>query len=37
MSTFILGVSATIVVGMFVWFTIDTIKQLKTQNHETYV
>jgi hypothetical protein len=29
MSTFILGVSATIVVGMFVWFTIDTIKQLK--------
>jgi hypothetical protein len=29
MSTFILGVSVTIVVGMLVWFTIDTIKQLK--------
>jgi predicted PurR-regulated permease PerM len=29
MSTFILGVSAAIVVGMFVWFTLDTIKSLK--------
>jgi len=29
MNTFILGVSATVVVGMLVWFTIDTIKQLK--------
>jgi len=29
MSTFILGVSVTIVIGMLVWFTIDTIKQLK--------
>lgn len=29
MSTFILGVSAAVVVGMFVWFTIDTIKSLK--------
>ena len=29
MSTFILGVSATMLVGMLVWFTIDTIKQLK--------
>jgi len=29
MITFVLGVSATIVVGMLVWFTIDTIKSLK--------
>ena len=29
MSTFILGVSAAVVVGMLVWFTIDTIKSLK--------
>lgn len=29
MSTFILGVSVTIVIGMLVWFTIDTVKQLK--------
>jgi uncharacterized protein YoxC len=29
MSTFILGVSAAITVGMFVWFTLDTIKSLK--------
>ena len=29
MSTFILGVSAAIIVGMFVWFTLDTIKSLK--------
>lgn len=29
MSTFILGVSATMLVGMLVWFTIDTIKSLK--------
>ena len=29
MITFILGVSAAIVVGMFVWFTIDTIKTTK--------
>lgn len=29
MITFILGVSATVLVGMLVWFTIDTVKQLK--------
>lgn len=29
MITFILGVSAAIVVGMLVWFAIDTIKMLK--------
>ena len=29
MITFILGLSAAIVVGMFVWFTIDTIKSTK--------
>lgn len=29
MSTFILGVSAALLVGMLVWFTIDTIKSLK--------
>jgi len=29
MITFILGVSAAIVVGMLVWFAVDTIKSLK--------
>ena len=29
MITFILGLSAAIVVGMFVWFTVDTIKTTK--------
>jgi hypothetical protein len=29
MITFILGVSATVVVGMLIWFTIDTIKTVK--------
>jgi hypothetical protein len=29
MITFILGLSAAIVVGMFVWFTVDTIKSTK--------
>lgn len=29
MITFTLGISAAIVVGMFVWFTIDTIKTTK--------
>jgi len=29
MITFTLGISAAIVVGMFVWFTIDTIKSTK--------
>jgi len=29
MITFTLGISAAIVVGMFVWFTVDTIKTTK--------
>ena len=42
MITFILGISAAIVVGMMVWFTVDTIKsskrikQLETQKEQLW-
>ena len=43
MITFILGISAAIVVGMLVWFAIDTIKsskrikQLEKQNEQVWL